>query len=130
MFRDASEELERLKAELLAEEEPEEEFQEEPEDEPEDEFQNDYDDTRPAHEPAVFKNYSNDYGNGLRNYASGYRAYNTDPADEDLDDYSEEVYEEPQKRGGGCLAVMAILLAFLLLGLVLAWFAYERGFIG
>lgn len=128
MFRDASEELERLQAELLAEEEPEEEIPDQPPEE--DYLYDEYEDTRPAQGPAVYQNYSNDYGKNLRNYASGYRAYNTDTTDEDLDEYSEEVRQGKTSRGGCCLAVVAIFLALLIAGAVVLWFAYTRGYIG
>ena len=66
MFRDTSEELARLEAELLAEEEPEEELLPEEED-------------------------SWEYEEEYPNYANGYQVYNTDQTDEDLEYYSEEV---------------------------------------
>lgn len=128
MFRDASEELERLQAELLAEEEPEEALPEQP---PEEEYLCDeYEDTRPAQGPAVYQNYSNDYGKNLRNYASGYRAYNSDTSDEDLEEYSEEVRSGGKRRGGCCLAVIALFLAVVIAAVVVLWFAYTRGDIG
>lgn len=127
MFRDASEELERLQAELLAEEEPAEEIPEEP---PEDDCPYDeYEDTRPAQGPAVYQNYANDYGKNLRNYASGYRAYNSDTTDEDLEDYSEQVYNG-SSRGNCLLAVIAVFLALAIVAVVGIWFAYMRGYIG
>ena len=130
MFRDASEELERLQAELLAEEEPAEELPKEPPEEEIYEEYEEYEDTRAAQGPAVYQNYSNDYGKNLRNYASGYRAYNSDTSDEDLDAYSEDVRSGGKTRGGCCLAVIAVLLALILAALVLLGLAYARGFIG
>ena len=128
MFRDASEELQRLQAELLAEEEPAELPPEEPEEE--EEIFEEYDDTRPAGDPEVFQNYSNDYGKNLRNYASGYRAYNTDTTDEDLEEYSESVREGKTSRGGCLLALIAIVLALAIVGLVACAYLYTRGYIG
>jgi len=128
MFRDASEELQRLQAELLAEEEPAEQPPEEPPEE--DEFFEEYEDTRPAGDPAVYQNYSNDYGKNLRNYASGYRAYNSDTTDEDLDEYSETVREGNTSRGGCLLALIAIILALAIIGVVAYGFLYTRGHIG
>lgn len=122
MFRDTSEELARLEAELLAEEEPEEEL-------PEEETEEDpwlYEDTRPAAEPEVFQNYSNDYGRNLRNYASGYRAYNSDHTDEDLDDYSEAVRRGKRSKNG-CLTAIVCFLAVALGAAIILWLAYERG---
>lgn len=127
MFRDASEELERLQAELLAEEEPEEDLAAE---EPEEDYPyEEYEDTRPAQSPEVYQNYSNDYGKNLRNYASGYRAYNTDETDEDLEDYSEDVRAGGKSRGGCCLLVIALFLAVIIAAIVVGWFAYTRGYI-
>lgn len=127
MFRDASEELERLQAELLAEEEPEDIPSEQaPE---EDEFFDEYQDTRPAQGTVVYQNYSNDYGKNLRNYATGYRAYNSDTTDENLDTYSEEVFSGGKKRGGCCLVVIALFLAVLIAAVVVFWFAFSRGYL-
>lgn len=123
MFRDTSEELARLEAELLKEEEPEAEAL--LEEEEEDPWL--YEDTMPEEEDVVFQNYSNDYGKNLRNYASGYRAYNTDETDEDLDYYSEEVHRG--KRSGGCLAVVLGLLALILAAGAIVWIAYQRGYL-
>ena len=126
MFRDTSEELERLHAELLAEDEPQM-----PDPQPEEEeLMEQYEDTRPAQGPAVYQNYSNDYGKNLRNYASGYRAYNTDTTDEDLDQYSEDVRNGGKKKGGCCLVFIALFLGLILVALVAFWFAYARGYIG
>ena len=123
MFRDTSEELARLEAELLKEEEPEAEaLLEEKEEDPWL-----YEDTMPEEEDVVFQNYSNDYGKNLRNYASGYRAYNTDETDEDLDSYSEEVHRG--KRSGGCLTVVLCLLVLALAAGAIVWIAYQRGYL-
>lgn len=96
----------------------EEEYEEDYGDDYEDEAQAPpeyiYDDTRAARGPAVYQNYSNDYGRNLRNYASGYRAYNSDDCDEDLDAFSEEVYEEPQEKSNTGLVVLACILATIL----------------
>ena len=141
MFKDTDRELARLSEELLMaeqedesdqyeeeedyedyDEEVDEEFDEAYEEENEEEYGDEeqappeyiYDDTRAAQGPAVYQNYSNDYGRNLRNYASGYRAYNSDDCDEDLDSFSEEVYEEPQEKSNTGLVVLVCILATIL----------------
>ena len=126
MFRDTSEELARLEAELLAEEEPEEEEETQEEDVDED-LPWKFEDTRPAEGGVIYQNYSNDYGKGLRNYASGYRAYNADESDEDLDTYAEEVHQGKKEKGIGGLAVAICLLALAIAPVVILWFAKARG---
>lgn len=44
----------------------------------------------------VYRNYSNRYGADLRNFASGYRARNTDQVDVDMEAFSEAVAEEKE----------------------------------
>lgn len=73
-----------------------------------------YDDTRAAQGPAVYQNFSNGYGRNLRNFASGYRAYNSDDCDEDLDAFSQEVYEEPPEKSNLGLVITACVLATIL----------------
>lgn len=139
MFNDAKRELERLSEELLREEEDEEipedseeeeyydeedfdeeDFDEEDYDEEDFDEEDDappeyiYEDTRAAQGPAVYQNYSNGYGRNLRNYASGYRAYNSDDCDEDLDAFSQEVYEEPPEKSNMGLVITACVLATIL----------------
>ena len=99
MFRDRQEELQRLQAELL-EEEPEEEF----------DFFEELSDEDDPEDPEVYQNFSNDYGRRLRNYASGYKAYNADKTDTDLDRFSEEVRnEKAPSRLGWLLPLIAAL---------------------
>lgn len=136
MFKDTDQELARLEAELLREDTQEASFQEadayddaydEPEDAPLPEDA--YSDTRPARGPVVYQNYSNQYGKNLRNYASGYRAYNSDVSDEDLEELSEEVYEaQPESRSTGLL-ITACILAAILAGVTLYIFFRYRGVI-
>ena len=137
MFKDTDEALARLAEELLKaedeteaeevyeEEEYEEDYDEDFEEDYEEEYEEDqeedevppeyiYDDTRAARGPAVYQNYSNDYGRNLRNYASGYRAYNADDCDEDLDTFSQEVYEEPPEKSNLGLVITACVLATIL----------------
>lgn len=107
MFRDKEEELQRLQAQLL-EEEPEEDeefdFSEELEDLSDDEYPED---------PGVYQNFSNDYGRQLRNYASGYKAYNTDKTDTDMDRFSESVRNTKPRSGLGWLLPLLVALGIL-----------------
>jgi len=114
MWNDAKEELKRLEAELLAEEEtPKEEKNEDEEDDDLlDEQKLDLlleeDDTRAA-ESGVYRNFSNGYGKDLRNFASGYEAYNSDKTDTDLESYSEEVRSGKKERITDLLIVAGVL---------------------
>ena len=111
MFKDTDEELSRLSSELLKEEdESEEEYEEEYDEGYEDSYEEedvfpeyDYEDTRAAQDPVVYQNYSN-----------GYRAYNSDDCDEDLDAFSEDVYEAEEERGNTGLVILACVLASML----------------
>ena len=51
-------------------------------------------------------------------------AYNTDEADVDLDEYSQEVYDEPAGRG---LGVVATMLVMVLLSLCILLFLKLQG---
>ena len=115
MARDTDEELRRLQQALLEEDDDEEEL---PDDEEEEELPEIIPEDD-AHIPNVdvYQNYSNDYGKKLRNYASGYRAYNSDKADTDLEHYSEEVRSGSQSLG---LLWFLIILLLLLIGVVVA----------
>lgn len=118
MFRDAQEELERLQAQLLEETQVVptiEEKQEEEEYLLEDIIDEFLEDTAPGESPAVYQNFSNDYGRQLRNFATGYKAYNTDSTDTDLESFSEEVQNEevPQKSGAWLGVVVALLAAIV-----------------
>lgn len=121
MFDDAKEELERLEAELLMEEEkPEESSEEDRLDALLEEFLDEPQETDRDDGNIVYHNYSNQYGNTLRNYANGYRAYNTDTADRNLDEYSDEVDAPEKEKGLGGLIAIALALMLGILG-VLAW---------
>lgn len=128
MFKDTDQELARLEAELLKVDEPDTDFEDEYEEYEETEDPEDYkdygeagpdeddlpeyyyQDTRAAKGPAVYQNYSNDYGRNLRNFASGYEAYNTDSCDEDLEEYSDEVMDgEPEQNSSALLAIACVL---------------------
>lgn len=131
MFKDTDQELARLEAELLKVEEPDTDYEDDPDEEYEEESigedeeeyeeepaQEDlpeyyYLDTRAADGPAVYQNYSNDYGRNLRNFASGYQAYNTDNCDSDLDAYSEDVMDSTPERGNATLLAVVCVLTLL-----------------
>lgn len=123
MFKDTDQELARLEAALLKEEEE----TELPPEEEEESSDNDYEDTRAADGPAVYQNFSNDYGRNLRNYASGYQAYNSDVCDEDLDAFAEEVYDAPPESGNRGLLITACVLSVILVGAVLYLLLRMRG---
>jgi hypothetical protein len=130
MFKDTDEELARLASELLkAEEEEIEEYDEEDYEEYEDatydeeevydedyeEYTSEeelpayaYEDTRVRQDPVVYQNYSN-----------GYQAYNSDDCDEDLDAFSEDVYDAEDERSNTGLIVTACVLASILAGVML-----------
>lgn len=54
------------------------------------------------------------------NFANGYRIYNTDTADRDLDDFSEEVYRAERPRRTG-LWLTLLLISLLALGFLAGW---------
>ena len=128
MFRDAREELERLQQQLLEEdgEEIEEQIASE-----EEEFlqEEDFDallyDTDQGENPQVYENFSNDYGRGLRNYATGYKAYNADNTELDPQDLSEELLGKKEKLAW-YLPVLLLIMAALV-GAVVWWFAVTGG---
>ena len=111
MFKDTKKEMERLEAELLAQEEPEEELEEEEDwEEDEDALLRDDDDIG---EDTVYRNFSNHY-----------RAYNSDRADWDPEELSEEL-NRPKKSGvWGLCAVVLLLVAGIFL--LLAWWLLQR----
>ena len=127
MFQDAKEELKRLEAELLAEEMPEDNGQEAfLSEETVEEL---LEDSRVAEGGAVYSNYSNAYGKNLRNYASGYKAYNADKTDQDLESYSEAVREPKRSGGTAVLVALALLLTAAVVGVLLWWLVRFGGVI-
>lgn len=120
MFRDTEEELERLQEQLLEEEEEETEaFPDE------DEVARLLEEDGAIPDAPVYRNFSNDYGRGLRNFASGYRAYNGDKTDTDLEEYSETVYEA-KKRPAGCCGILAAAVVLAAVAF-LVWYLYGGG---
>lgn len=111
MFRrkDAEEALQRLEQELLELEEPEQE--------PEEEYLEPaaYEEEPSGESPRVYRNFSNNYGRNLRNFASGYRAYNADRADMDPEELSRQLLEteDPPRRGPVALALLLAAAAVI-----------------
>lgn len=96
MHKDTKEALERLEQELLAEEKP----------------QLSDDDLDLLIEGILFDEEPEEIPDTVR-------AYNADPADLDLDGYSDEVYEDP-KEGSGELWFAAVMLV-LIAGTMIYW---------
>lgn len=116
MFRhnDKEEELNRLQAQLLAEEEWEEEEEEYLDEETLDAF---LEEEKPGDSPRVYQNFSNNYGKDLRNFASDYKAYNSDRTDLDPEELSRQLLA-PKTRPG--LLWFALLLLGLMAVMVIA----------
>jgi len=107
MFRDASEELARLEAELLAAEEADEDIEEEYYDSDQD------DEAEEAYEEEDgYAAYDED---DPAIYAGKFVAYNTDQTDEDLESYAEAV--RTPKRSG-CMPFLIVLLCLLTVSVV------------
>ena len=122
MFRDTQEELERLQAQLLAQ--TEQTDQQETQFLDEEEFEELLSDTDQGQSPAVYQNYSNDYGRDLRNYATGYKAYNADKTDKDPQQMSRELLEGPR-----AVAVWPWLILILMAAVVgaMVWMCISGG---
>lgn len=132
MFRDTQEELKRLEAQLLAEEdEPVEEEageEEEIDDIQLEELLKSISDDEEEEVEEFFKTTVTD--SGVRNYANHYRAYNTDKTDDDLDSYSEEVRNPDRNRGVLGLSIVALLLMAGILAVLVWWLVRFQGLIG
>lgn len=119
MPRDTEQELERLQSQLLQEAQEEaEEFS------VEEDFAELLWEEDQGENPQVYQNYSNDYGRNLRNFATGYRAYNADQTDTDLDEYCDLVQQEPK------ITVWWVWIVLLLMGAVvgaIAWMFFSTG---
>lgn len=125
MFRDTQEELDRLNAELKAQQEADRQAEAEDmidalleEDEQIGEL-----------EDGVYKNADNNYGSDLRNFASDYQAYNSDHTDvdpEELSEMLEETEKVPSLKG---LTITAILLTLGIVAVVvfLIWYVTSAG---
>ena len=101
MFRDRQSELQRLEEALLAEEE--EQMEEIPD------------------EDAELLQIDTAYSN----YANGYQIYNTDRADTDLEEYSEDVYQAKRPRQG--IWIVLLFVSLLILGFLGGWICKYLG---
>ena len=119
MFRDTDEELQRLQEQLLEEEQPEEDVREELPDEVFFE-----EESEPGEDPEVYRNFSNAYGKNLRNFASGYKTYNADKVDVDLDEFSREVQKERTAMPWLLIVILALMAAVV--GAIV-WFYIRLG---
>ena len=120
MYRDRDEELRRLQEQLLEEEEFPDRAEELLNDDMLDELLSD---SPKSGDSKVYQNFSNGYGKNLRNYASGYTAYNTDTTDTNLESYSEAVRKP--KRSGSLLWLAVLLL--VVTAVVVAWLYLRLG---
>ena len=104
MFKDQKEELARLEEELLKDQE--------------------------LYDPALPEEFEEDAAE-VEDFADGFADYdipapegwNTDTADEDLEELSREVYDTPRRRGNGLLGFTAFLL---LLAAALGWLVMKQ----
>ena len=139
MFKDTEEELRRLEAELLAQEEEEEDWEEADEEElwqepveinalDEDLLNNReldilLEDTQVFGDTGAYQNHANHYGTGADNPA---KIYNSDRLEQTPEELSDELLEEPG-RNTTALVVLACLLAAGILCVVLWWLLRLRG---
>lgn len=139
MFKDTEEELRRLEAELLAQEEEEEDWEQEDEEEvwqepveinalDEDLLNNReldilLEDTQVFGEAGAYQNHANHYGTGSNHPA---RIYNSDRLEQTPEELSDELLEEP-RRNTTSLVVLACLLAVGILCVAVWWLLRFRG---
>lgn len=123
MYRDAQEALEALERELLAQEDtaPEPEAQEDAQ--PQNDWYSDIqlDQSLFEPEPVAYPNYANNFGRDLH-------AYNADHTEEDVEQFSRRVQQEPKENLTG-LKVLAMLLTTALVVVILMIFLKIRGVI-
>lgn len=127
MFKDTEEELQRLSEELRAQEKADQESEGE---DMLDVFLED--DTQiGSMEGNVYKNASNEYGSNLRNFASGYRAYNADRTEVDPTILSDALLEEeePEEKSLTGWVITAFVLATAVAAVVI-WMLIRGGFLG
>ena len=129
MFRDTKEELKRLEEQLLAEEELPQK--------PQSEEENGEDplaalmggDTVVIRQEDLEKAAKTQPARRGR-YVGKYEAYNTDKADADLKEYSEEVRAPKKDRSILALSILALVLLAAIFGVLIWWLVRFRGLIG
>lgn len=121
MFRDKEEELQRLSRQLREMEEPETVTEEE--EEPDMDELLEEDSKIGDMTDGVYRNASNGYGQNLRNFASGYKAYNGDKVDVDLEELSDELLteDELEEKSLTGLVVAAFIIAAAVVGVLVYW---------
>ena len=72
----------------------------------------------------VYQNFSNDYGKNLRNFASGYKAYNTDKTDISPEELSDELLYPREKTA---LWLWVILALMAMVAGVIGWIFLSMG---
>ncbi len=120
MYKDAKEELQRLEDALLEEDLPEEELPEEPADEETPEAISVEDLMAETRRIDIIENGEEQ----IPDLAETRRIYNTDQLDVDLEEYTQQVQEEPKSLTG--LLITATALAAGVIG-VLVWWLVRYG---
>ena len=129
MFDDPRKELRRLEEQLLAEEDPEPQPPEEDfwlDDELEearrllgDETPDDEEEEDEDPEPMVYRNFANGYG---RRQSAPVR--NRDRFDRDLEEYSDQVHDEPREKGVRGLVILACLELLGIAAVIVYWLLF------
>ena len=129
MFDDPRKELRRLEEQLLAEEDPGPDVPEDTlwlDDELEearrllgDETPDDEEEEDEDPEPMVYRNFANGYG---RRQSAPVR--NRDRFDRDLEEYSDQVHDEPREKGVRGLVILACLELLGILGILGWWMVW------
>ena len=129
MFRDTKEELKRLEEELLAEEDLPKMEQDEEEISEETLSKLMDGDTVVIRQEDLEKAAKTRPARHGR-YVGRYEAYNTDKADADLGEYSEEVRRPKKDRSILALSILALVLLAAIFGVLIWWLVRFRGLIG
>ena len=109
MHQDREEALKKLSEELLEEEQAQPSVDNEP--------------------AVVYRNFANNYGRDLRNFASNYSAYNADQTEEDPQKLADALLQEPKKERLWPFVAVDLLLLGGILG-VAAYWVFGMGMFG